>query len=707
MNPVITNAIKITETYKEYQHAPLPIREAMCHRAQYPGLLPGPRAGDGYAGRCRQRRIVHVGSFAFFGMPGYTPENNAAGKHGGYCFDFSAVYNLEGLSEGESEILKELDTFWHKESTMKKTHALSEMDDSVGFLCPNDIDTLVKKGLPGLIADANNMPESDFRTGLCMVLGTVADVVRRYLQHARENQRSDIADTLDGILHRAPATLAEGLQLILLFELMTHERHYELDRLDVALGDVYVKELDAGTLTEETAVPLIRAFFEMINENGDAAVCRLIMGARSRRNAANADRFITAALKAAQLHRRVTPQVTLRIYKGMDAAVLKLAYETIYATGTFPMLFNDDAIIPGVAEAYRVSVEAANDYYPLGCGEVVLSPHSPGILCVGWDIPRAFDTALRGAAGNPSGDSFEALYAAVIAQYTREAFAMAKFHRTLIDVHNENIAFLMGSVLVNDCMARCKPVLNGGARYNGAVVMGHGFTNTADALTALKTLVYEQKKYTLQEIIEALDADYTNPQGKFDTLKKDLLEAPKYGNDHTEADTMTANLWRDISEGACQAGDAHQLVFFTVSSVNPGGYGMGEKMPATPDGRHAYKPYAIGNAPTAGMDKNGLPALMNSILTTHPANGGTMSNFKVSRAFFTQNRDKFEALFAAYFAGGGLQANITIVNQADLEAALENPTDYPHLMVRLGGWTARFIDLERAIQEEIIRRTAY
>jgi pyruvate-formate lyase len=130
-------------------------------------------------------------------------------------------------------------------------------------------------------------------------------------------------------------------------------------------------------------------------------------------------------------------------------------------------------------------------------------------------------------------------------------------------------------------------------------------------------------------------------------------------------------------------------------------------MSATADGRRKGVSYAIGNAPTAGFDKNGLTALMNSIIKTDPVNGGSVTNFKISREFFTGEREKFEALFLTYWVNGGLQANVTIVNKGDLEAAMKEPEKFPHVLVRLGGWTARFIDLERHIQEEILKRTLY
>jgi pyruvate-formate lyase len=189
------------------------------------------------------------------------------------------------------------------------------------------------------------------------------------------------------------------------------------------------------------------------------------------------------------------------------------------------------------------------------------------------------DTAMRGCDAG----SFDALYKAVIAQYGKEAAEMARYHRQIIDTHNENNAFLMSSLLINDCIQRGKPLLNGGARYNGAVLMGHGFTNTANALTAVKQLVFEDKTLSLAEIFRALDADFNG----FEDIRKALINAPKYGNDHEAADAMVSNLWRDISRVTKDAGIAQGFDFLTVSSVNPGGYDMGKIMGApTPSATH-------------------------------------------------------------------------------------------------------------------------
>jgi pyruvate-formate lyase len=703
LNPAIAQAVVFTDTYKKYADAPRPIREAMCNKIQYPGLLPGPRPGDTFAGRCRGRRVTHVGTFAYFGMPDYTPENNTAGKHGGYCFDFSAAHALAKTDE-ERETMAGLEAFWRGESNQAIVRANTDLVFDSGFSGATDLDRVVRKGLPGLLADVNAMPDGDFRTGLLLALESVADTFRFYQRDAGEKGLDGIAKNIANLLERAPATLAEALQLILILELLFHERHYEIFQLDVAVGDLYASEIDGGALTEEQAVCQIRAFFEMINENGDTTVCRLVMGGKNRRNAENADRFIKAALMATQRHNRVTPQVTLRIYGGMDPRILGLAYDTVRETGTFPLLYNDDAILPGVAEAFGVSLEEAEGYYPVGCGEFILAPHGPALLITNWNIPRMADAAIRDYAESPDGEaSFDGLYAFIMGYAARHAEKLARYVRLVIDTHNERNTFLIASLLINDCITRSKPILEGGARYVGVSVMGHGYTNAADGLTAIKQLVYDEGKYTLAEVIAALDANF---DGCGD-MRRDLLGAPKYGNDDPDADQMVTRLWRDIGRHAKKAGAENGLDFHTLASANPHGHYMGKEMGATADGRLSGTPYAICNAPTAGNDKNGLTALMNSIIRGTPANGGATTNFKISREFFTREREKFEALMATYWEGGGQQASFAVLNKGDLEAALKEPEKYPHLMIRMGGWTARFIDLEPFIQQEILARTLY
>jgi pyruvate-formate lyase len=383
----------------------------------------------------------------------------------------------------------------------------------------------------------------------------------------------------------------------------------------------------------------------------------------------------------------------------MDQDILSLTYDTIAATGTLPLIYNDDIIIPGVAEGFEVPAEVAEKYYPVGCGEFVIAYDSPALLITNWNVPKTFNEALR----ESNAETYDELYNTFTEHIKRHAMKLAKYNKLVVDTHNENNAFLVISMVINDCIRNNKPLLNGGARYLGSSIMGHGYTNTADSLMALRKVVFEEKKYTLNQIIKAMDANFEG----YGDIHKALKDAPKYGNDNEEVDMILSKLWRELHMEAQKAGKECGFDFLAMASANPSGHFMGKQTGATPDGRLQGAPFAICNAPTAGYDKNGLTAMLNSIMRTDPCNGGATTNIKITRKLITEERGKFEAIFAAFWAGGGQQASFSILNKGDLEAAMKEPEKYPHVMVRLGGWTARFIDLEPYIQNEILTRTLH
>jgi pyruvate-formate lyase len=379
------------------------------------------------------------------------------------------------------------------------------------------------------------------------------------------------------------------------------------------------------------------------------------------------------------------------------------------------MLYNDDVVVPGVAKSLRLSPEAAQDYYPLGCGEYMVGAASPSLLMSGWNVGKTLEAVLHngrscegeriGAETGPldSFDTYEKLYDAVCRQIRFAASLTARTYQHALEELPQHCAFLYGSLLTNDCLERGLPILDRGARYTGACVMGHGFSNAADALTAIRELVYTEKRLTLEEVVQALDADFVGYEG----VRRMLLDAPKFGNDNDEADRTLVQLWREIGNATQEEGLRVGLDFLTVSSVNPGGYQMGEACGATADGRKRGEPFAIGHAPTAGFDRRGITALCNSVAKADAANGGATTSMKMSPQLFAGARPPVTPLIEAYFAQGGQQVSLTVVSRADLEAAIREPEKHTHLMVRIGGWSAKFVDQEKTVQQEILRRTQY
>ncbi len=735
LSPAVAHAVRFTEVYRDHRHDHPAVREAACLKAQFPAMLSPVEPGDMFAGGHIRDRMVYVGTIWWAMMP----DKCGPGKQGGYCFDFAAAEKF-ARTDADRDTIDELERFWGREATWVKIY--DTWDDDMrrrarrgapvngagsGFVLALELDRLLQAGIPGMAQAVARRVEAtrrggetdtiDFLHGLQAAVDVLTDVCRHYERQARamasdaishddEMRLGRIADALAALLIRPPHTLFEAIQLWWLYSVMACGLHIEGWRIDEALGDFYAADIDSGRLTEAQAIEQVCGLWRMFAKHSDPAVSRAIVGGRGRRNERNADRFAMAAMEATRRLRQVIPQLTLRMYDGQDPALVRKAYDVIGEGSTYPMLYNDDVNVPGVAAALSLSETEAERYYPLGCGEYMVGGASPSLLLIGWSVPKTVEAALfkeDGSAGRADFESYERLWDAVCERIARDAQLAARIHEKSAAYIPGECAFLLGSLLTLDCVERGAGILDGGARYNGACIMGHGFTNAADGLAAIKKYVWEDGKGTLAEVRDALRANFEGHQ----RLRRNLAAAPKFGNDNDGVDTILVRLWREISRNAAKAGEAAGLDFLTVSSVNPGGYFMGAECGATPDGRLAGEPFAIGNAPTAGADTHGITALLNSISKVDPRNGGATTNVKLAKSLFSANRPQLEALFSAFWRRGGMQATLTVVDQAELERAMEQPAKYPHLLVRVGGWTARFIDLEEQIQRDIIRRTMY
>ena len=151
------------------------------------------------------------------------------------------------------------------------------------------------------------------------------------------------------------------------------------------------------------------------------------------------------------------------------------------------------------------------------------------------------------------------------------------------------------------------------------------------------------------------------------------------------------------------------LDYFLIVNINNfGNVHLGRNTPASADGRFSGEPLANGNTPTAGMDRKGLTAFLNSIRKIDPScHAGYVQNMKFSKTMFREERPKLKALLDTYFDKGGTQAMITVVSKGDLENAMKCPEKYTNLIVRVGGFSARFVELERDVQLHILQRTLY
>ena len=259
------------------------------------------------------------------------------------------------------------------------------------------------------------------------------------------------------------------------------------------------------------------------------------------------------------------------------------------------------------------------------------------------------------------------------------------------------------SSMINDCLTRGRSMHGGGARYHDYGSSLLGIPNTADSLTAIRLAVFEQKICTAEELIAAIKADFVG----FEPLRAKLLALPKYGQESDEADAMMARLVADLNK-ICSSyvnrfGGNGKLVIlsFVFSPL------AGKMLGASADGRRAGVPVAQSVTPQGMSMTKGITAAMNSCtsLPFELFNGGASTMWDLDPSFATI--ETVEALFTSFFDMGGqiFQGNMTDVEE--LRRAIAAPERYKSLIVRVGGYSARFVNLNRELQEEIIERVRH
>ena len=189
-----------------------------------------------------------------------------------------------------------------------------------------------------------------------------------------------------------------------------------------------------------------------------------------------------------------------------------------------------------------------------------------------------------------------------------------------------------------------------------------------------------------------------------------MLDAPKYGNDHDGADAMAQMVHEHICRETAKAGKKYTNLhsYLTVTINNNANTVLGKHTAASPDGRLAHTFMANANNPFNGNDKNGLTAMLNSLVKLDPTiHAGCVQNIKFSKQMFSEYWDKVRAMLTVYFQSGGSQAMISVIGREDLENAMQQPESYKNLLVRVGGFSARFVELQEEEQREIIARTLY
>lgn len=729
-----------TAVHKKFSGASKERREVECLKVIFPQMFRTIEKQDLFAGRL---------DFLPIGFGTVT----SIGGVGHYCvFNKLRKFQEEIKKQGETyyDRVENLYQYWleHDLKTQYCREVLTET--TIGRFIDVEYPLIATARLSGMMLDYPKLlengvgglkriisekltgaPDNEFyKASLeCLELVTVsADALREQAQKQIEELKETdskrkqelwrIKEGLEKIREDKPSTFHEALQLFWLYALLAGVINY--GRLDDFLGPYLAADLDSGRMTEQEAYAYIKSLWTMIENRRTTVNGRVIVGGKGRKHPKEAERFLHIAMKVCKDCRYVEPQFTLRLTQDTTEEIWKEALDALGAGATYPTLYNDEVNVPAVAYGMRVSEETAKRYVPFGCTEFVLWGQSTGTPNICINLLKLLNIYMNEGIDPVDGkyklgevapkkleeiQSFEEFYDGYkeVLDYYMDLSVQAQYRS--YGVMNEQVSFLFTSILMDDCIERGKALLDGGVRYLGGTCETYGNINASDSLWAIKHLVFDTKHYTLREIEEAVLADYCG----YEDIRKACLNCDKYGNDLETADGMANSLYEYVSKGIRNRGiEIGMQYFLIVISNNSLNTEWGIRTSASPDGRLSGVYMNPANNPQGGADKNGPTAMLNS-LTTFDAkyHAGSVQNIKFEKSMFNKNKALIEAMFKAYFEKGGCHLMVTVVDKGALEDAMIHPEKYPDLIVRVAGYSAVFIHLDRSVQEELLSRSLY
>lgn len=558
----------------------------------------------------------------------------------------------------------------------------------------------------------------------------------------RKTELEKVAAICRWVPENPARTFNEALQAVWFTVLGIHmdkcQPNVFLARFDQYLFPYYMADINEGRMTRQEAAELLGCFIIKLTElepymtpshrqlSQGTNYENITIGGVDRNNRDASNELSCLVLHVAKDTKTHQPYISLRWNNKIAPELMDKAFECNRAHGGgIPAFFSDQVNIEYMLGRGH-SIGDARDYAIAGCINVVYPP------TFGWvrinanffNIAKMLELTLHNGIdprtgiriGLETGDphNFKTFEELVDAQKRQIAY----FTNTQLD-HTEYLEksgttttdcqyYPFISALMDGPIANGKDVSRLGARVtidDGAFCVDRFFQDTSDSLVAIKKLVFEQKKYSMDDVIKAIDADWAG----YEQLRADCLAQPKYGNDDDEADLLMNELWCYSKDLILARRDAWGRKYTIMRNGSAMAQVGGRITGALPNGRKAGAWLAdAGLSPGQQMDRKGPTAVFNSVCKIDVTDmDGTLLNMKIAPSLLDKKggMEKFQQLVKTYFDQGGMQIQFNILDREKLLAAQKNPQDYRDLVVRVAGYSAFWVDLDPIVQNEIIGRT--
>ncbi len=413
------------------------------------------------------------------------------------------------------------------------------------------------------------------------------------------------------------------------------------------------------------------------------------------------------------------PCVSFRYHDNVNQETFRLAIAVARKGGSHPAFFNDHTAIHHL-QNLGFTMEESRDWGICGCIEPIVQGKTDFQSNTGYFNPiKIFEITLNNGLdpytntqiGIETGDvrEFTSIEQLMDAYAKQQDFFMKKFidvFNRIVSTHAHALPTITGSCFTDGCIEKGRILQRKGADHRYSAIAISSVANLADSLAAIEECVFNKKHLTMTELMDLLE---TNFEGREEMRQLLINRAPKYGNDIKEVDDYAHWLIALCQEQGTQVKDGRDGDFTLVIASQSYNVVLGRLIGATPDGRVAYGDLADNASPMIGMDRNGPTAVVSSVAALDPLipASGILLNQRFDPAIVKGEKglDLLETVIRAYFKKNGQHIQINVVDTDTLLAAQENPLDYRDILVRVAGYSAYFVDLEKEIQDNIIART--
>lgn len=591
----------------------------------------------------------------------------------------------------------------------------------------------LSRGIPGLLEDVEASKKAycddpsklETLNAMGATLEAFIAMIRDYADEAErligtegydDNVLRKMAENCRALTLGAPKTFPQALQLIWFCHnafLMESRYAMAIGRLDQYLYPYYKADIEAGRITDDEVIELLENMFIRLQRD----VVNICIGGQDKDGNCQINPLSYCILRAVGNCNVPGPNLSLRYTANTPDEFLDEALKVIGTGLGYPALMNDDVNIAALKK-YGYADEDVYDYCMVGCIENFITGKQPPWSDGRFDTPRFLDYVfnngicpMSGTVGLFTGevdeietmDEFMARYEKQLAYAADEVFV--SFCRANDSINQKYFPEPFLSCFCDDCIGRGLDINDGGAIYpnvHGFGIMGIG--TVCDSLAAIEKVVFVDKKATLAELRDAMNANFEG----YDELRQLLIAAPKYGNNDDFVDKYA--VWFIEYLDSCFRRYKTRLGggVYIAAAANVSNIHAGKITGATPDGRLRGEPYSDAASPTYGKDTRGPTATVQSLIKpdyTRVACGSVVNQKYSPSMFYDGKRAKLLALIKTYFKKGGQEIQINSTSRKVLIDAMEHPENYTDLVVRVSGFSAFYITLNREVQLDILNRT--